>query len=719
VGLDQGGTDAAPVYLSEVTASASVRIGPVTTRIERFGVKLEISLPSAADARANLGFMNLEIAPRAPDGIALGVDVKGVVTGGGFLFHDRAQAMYAGVLQLTIQERFTLKAFGLLATKLPDGSDGYSLIVFITADDFRPYPLGMDFRLTGIGGVIAINRTFDEAAMREGLKDNTLADLLFPRDPIRRAPEIIKSMATVFPARLGCYLFGPLAKIVWGRPVMVVFELAAILEFGKRWRLIVLGRISSILPSQTNDLVRLNLDALGLIDFDEGRVEIDAVLVDSRLARKFVLTGSAALRMNFGSGPGTAFAISVGGLNPHFAPPVGFPKLERITIALASGDNPRITCSAYMALTTNTLQFGAHASLYASAGGFSVEGEIGFDVLIQPAFFRFLADFHASIQLKRGSRNLFKVAIAGSLEGVRPLRVSAKVTFEILWCDFSIRVDKTLISGDRPPLPPAVSVIGELTAALADGNAWSALLPTGEREAVVLRKLNPGAGTPPVLHPLGRLAVRQQIVPLNTERDVDTYGGAPVLGDRRFVITAASLNDSPQTPVATQDQFVPTQFFDMSDDEKLAAPSFESRDNGVVFGSDAVAFPAGESIDAPLVYETIVIDDAGGVAAPAPPPYELSPEQLAFAARANSVASAQVRTTGAARFRRVDAVPPVRLVTPGFVIASTDRLTVRAGLAAVRPLTWSEARAALRDVNRAEQAAETKWQVLPAYEVVA
>ena len=368
VGVDQGGSDAAPVYLAEVTTSASVRIGPVTTRVERFGLKLEISLPSATDARANLGFMNLEIAPRAPDGVALGVDVKGVVTGGGFLFHDRAQALYAGVLQLTIQERFTLKAFGLLATKLPDGSNGYSLIVFITADDFRPYPLGMDFRLTGIGGMIAINRTFDEAAMREGLKNNTLADLLFPRDPIRRAPEIIKSLATVFPARLGSYLFGPLAKIVWGRPVMVVFELAAILEFGERLRLIVLGRISAILPSQTNDLVRLNLDALGLIDFNERRVEVDAVLVDSRLARKFVLTGSAALRMNFGSGPGTAFAISVGGLNPHFAPPVGFPKLERITIALASGDNPRITCSAYIALTTNTLQFGAHASLYAARG---------------------------------------------------------------------------------------------------------------------------------------------------------------------------------------------------------------------------------------------------------------------------------------------------------------------------------------------------------------
>lgn len=724
VGQESG--EKGPVYLGEVTTSASVRIGPVTVRVERFGLKLEVTLPADDDATANLGFMNLDVAPRTPDGIAVGVDAKGIITGGGFLFHDRTLAQYAGVLQLaiTFKRRFTLTAFGLLSTKLPDGSNGYSFVVFITADEFTPFPLGGDFRLAGFGGMLAINRTFDQAALREGLKNKTLGNLLFPKDPIRRAPEIIHSLATVFPAKPGRYLFGPLAKILWGRPdPMVTFDLAAILEWGSNSifpsRLIVLGRISSILPSPKAELLRLNLDTLGLVDFDEGRIEFDAVLVDSRLARKFVLTGSAALRMNFGRGPGTTFALSVGGLHPRFAPPVGFPKLDRITIALASGDNPRITCSGYWAITANTIQYGAHASLYAAAGGFSVEGEIGYDVLIQPLAFRFLADFHASVQLKRGSRNLFKVVIDGALEGVRPLRVSAKVTFEILWLDFTIRVDKTLIAGDRPPLPPAVNVIGELKAALADGTAWSTLMPSGESEAVVLRKLPPGAsGALPVLHPLGRLAVRQQVVPLNTERDVDTYGGAPVAGDRRFSVTRATLNGTPQSPSATQDLFVPTQFFEMSDDEKLAAPSFESRDNGVVFGSDTIVFPAAESVDAPLVYESIVIDDAAGPAPLQRSTYTLSPEQLAFAARANAVASAPVRTTGAARFHRPDAEPPVRLTNVSYVIASTDAMALRVAPAA-RTLTWSEARAALREINRADVAAASKWQVLPAHEVVA
>src|SRR4029077_8844153 len=113
---------------------------------------------------------------------------------------------------------------------------------------------------------------FNEEAMREGLKNNTLATLLFPKDPIRNAPEIIRNLNVVFPARDGSYLFGLIVKIGWFSPTLVLLGLALILEFAGRSlrRLIVLGRISSLLPSRQEDLVRLNLDALGLIDFDEG-----------------------------------------------------------------------------------------------------------------------------------------------------------------------------------------------------------------------------------------------------------------------------------------------------------------------------------------------------------------------------------------------------------------------------------------------------------------
>ena len=146
-------------------------------------------------------------------------------------------------------------------------------------------------RCTGIGGMIAINRTFDEEAMRAGLKNKTLGTLLFPQDPIRHAPEIIRNLITTFPAR-GRLL--PDRRAGEARLVLADARLPRHrdhLELGKRLRLIVLGMISALLPTQQNDLVRLNMDALGLIDLDALSVAIDAVLVDSRLAQKFVLTG--------------------------------------------------------------------------------------------------------------------------------------------------------------------------------------------------------------------------------------------------------------------------------------------------------------------------------------------------------------------------------------------------------------------------------------------
>ena len=190
-------------------------------------------------------------------------------------------------------------------------------------------------------------------------------------------------------------------QIAWGTPPLITANLAVVLEFGARLRLLVLAQVAAILPKRENDLVRLQMDAIGMIDFDQGTAALDATLHDSRLLKKFVLTGDMAMRLKWQGSPN--FALAVGGLHPAFNPPPGFPKLERIAINLAAGDNPRIRCEAYFAMTSNTVQFGARAELYASAAGFSIQGDIGFDVLIQFDPFDFLAEFHAQVQLKRGS----------------------------------------------------------------------------------------------------------------------------------------------------------------------------------------------------------------------------------------------------------------------------------------------------------------------------
>ena len=704
----------------EVSVAAGVKIGPVSAALDRVG-----ALASFAFRDGNLGPIDADLDFKPPSGVGLSVDAHGVVSGGGFLFHDDAQGLYAGTMQLSLREQITLKAFGLIATRMPDGSRGYSLIVFITAEDFRPIPLGLGFTLLGIGGMVGVNRTFDEKVLREGLKTGTLATLLFPRDPVGNAPTLIRSLSTAFPALRGSYLLGLVAKIGWFTPTLVLMDLALILEFGTRTRLLALGRISALLPSPDNDLVRLNMEAMGVIDFDASTAAIDAVLVDSRLAHKFPVTGSAALRAGFGDGP--SFILSVGGFNPRFAAPAGLPALERVAIALSSGDNPRLLCEAYFAITSNTVQFGARASLFASAAGFSVVGDVGFDVLVQLVPIHFIADFHARLQLKRGSHNLFMVSLEGSLEGPRPLRVSGKATFEILWCDFSVHFDTTLVKGERPPLPPAVNVLAQLRQALASPASWTTERSAAQQHGVALKSLPPASATAPlVLDPLGQLSVRQQVVPLNTARDIETFGGAPVAGARRFAVTAA-LGGMALPQAALRTDFAPAQFFEMSDDEKLTAPSFEAMEAGCVFGEARAVFDPTQVIPAPLEYQPITITLHGStstpstgfssgahaalVAASAPAPYTMSAAALQTFTESGAAARAPVRRVGRARFRNDEVEPGASIAPKRWTI-----LPIADGpAAAVDPevRTFSEYQAALTLLNRAA----ARWQIVPAREV--
>jgi len=712
----------------DVSTRVTANLGPVVAVIDRVGVESSITFPQGG---GNLGVADLDLGFKPPSGVGLSVEAQGVLTGGGFLLHDPAQGMYAGVMQLSLHDAITLTAYGIIATRMPDGGRGYSLLVFITADGFKPIPLGFGFVLQSIGGMLGVNRTFDQDVLKAGLKTDALSTLLFPRDPVGNAPALIQALAAAFPPRRGSYLLGLLARITWFTPTLVQFDLALIVELGVRTRLLVLGRVSSLLPSRDNDLIRLNLDAMGVIDFDASTLAIDAVLVDSRLVHQFPITGAAAVRAQWADAAGASFVLAVGGVNPRFAPPAGFPALERVAIALSSGKNPRIVCDAYLAITANTVQFGARASLYAEAAGFSVAGDIGYDALVTLLPPHFLVDFHASMQLKRGSHNLFKVTLDGTLEGPLPLRVAGRAKFEILWCSFTVRVDFTLASGTAQTALAAVALVTELTKALADPANWSTRRAPGLAHGVALRPLPAGAGT--VLDPLGQLMVQQQAVPLNTNRDVDTFGGAPVAGPRRFQVTA-TLNGQAGAPVAGA--FAPARYFVMSDDDKLAAPSFEAMDAGMIIGDAAVSYDTAAIVAAPLDYFPITLAPVSApgspsVAAPAmtpasaaaprtaatttssspPPLYSMPFESFQRQPTTGAAARVPIRRVGRARFRYSPAAPAATVAPPRWRIVRVSDGVVAPVAATVT--TWSEYRDTLAALNRGG----AEWLMAPIHEL--
>ena len=581
-----------PVADVMVGATVSGSLGPLTVVIERFGFELTAQFPDPPTG--NLGPLDLALGFKPPSGVGLAIDAP-VVSGGGFLQFDPQKGDYSGILQLEVAETIAVKAVGLLTTRMPDGSKGFSLVVIVTAEGFAPIQLGMGFTLTGIGGLLGINRTVSVDVLRGGLKNGTLGSIMFPPDPIRNAPQIVSDLRTGFPPVRGRHVFGPMATICWGTPTILTLELALILELPEPVRLIILGRLKAILPDERAALVQVRMDAVGVIDFNKGEVSLDATLYDSRIL-EFALTGDMALRASWGAQ--SSFLLAVGGFNPRFLPPAGFPKLNRVALNLSQGDDLRLQCAAYLALTSNTAQFGARIALHAAGGGFTVDGYLGVDALFQFTPFSFVVDISAGVALRYHGHLLMGISLDGTLSGPTPWHVKGKASFDLLFFSVSVSVDHRFGRDEPAELPAAVDVLGLLIAAVNDARNWSSELPRGEHPLVTFRE--PTDTTTLRAHPLAVLTVRQRVVPLNMT--IDTFGNAPVSGANRLTLEPrradGSAGELPLSFNVTQDSFGVAQFLRLSDDERLSRPSFESKDAGLRFGSDEVDYHYDPLLDA-------------------------------------------------------------------------------------------------------------------------
>ena len=577
-------------------------IGPVEFTVDDVGLRMRLRF-----AEGNAGPFDIAAGFKPPSGLGVAIDA-GPVSGGGFLFYDPVQEQYAGALQLEFSE-IALKAVGVLTTRLPGGAAGFSLLIIVSAE-FTPVQLGLGFTLNGVGGLIGINRVVATDALRSRLTSGALESILFPADPVAHAQQLVATISTVFPPAQGRYVIGPTARIGWGTPTLVTIDIALVLELPAPVRLIILGRLRALLPDEQAALIRLQMDVMGEIDFDRREAAATAVLVDSRLA-SFPLTGAMAMRINWGDSP--TFLLAVGGFNPRFLPPVGFPRLDRVAVALGSGDNPRLRLEGYLALTSNTLQFGARVDLSVAAGGFGLAGFLSFDALMEQEPLSFVVDIAGSIAVKAGGHTLLSVTLKMTLSGPQPWHARGRASFSILFFDVTVGFDLTIGEAGPPTLPQTVDVAPLLLAALGDARSWGAQLPTGGEALVTLRTLPPTSDI--LAHPHGTLQVRQRLVPL--ERVLDRFGGDVPTGTRQFRITAATLGGEATQTEPLDDLFAPAQFSSLTNEEKLSQPSFTPMVSGVRIGERDVAF--GSPLAVELDYEQVtILAETVSSSAPAP-----------------------------------------------------------------------------------------------------
>lgn len=591
VGLAVAGTG----LQSELSASIGLSIGPIQAVVDRIGILTALNFPSSGGAPSP---SDLSFSFKPPSGVGLSVDTAGV-SGGGFLSHDDAKHEYSGVLQLQFND-LALQAFGLITTQVA-GGPGYSLLALIDAE-FPPVQLGWGFTLNGVGGILAVHRTASTDALRAALKAGTLSSVLFPKNAITNAPLILAQLDTLFPTAAGRFLFGPMALIGWGSPTLLTISLAVILELPEPIRIVLLAVLSVRLPSESNALIRINMDALGVLDFSNDTLALDATLFDSKLL-DFTLTGDMALRANWSTQ--REFLLAIGGFHPQFQPPADFPSLQRITINMPSGAVSKLRLAAYLAVTSNTVQFGAALDVFIGVSEFGLSGHLGFDALLALDPFHFDADISGSVSLTAGGDDLMSVGLDADLSGPAPWQISGKFKIHLFFFDVHKSFSHTWGQDAPSQQVDTVDVLPLLTAALADSRNWGAQLPAGTPPLVSLRTADQSAL---IAHPLARLEVHESLVPLDLA--IEKFGSASPSGTTTFTIGDYLINGSSVPRETVQDDFAPAQFFNLSDDDKLARPSFERFDAGTRYAGGLVA--SGTSVTKTITYETFYVDEPGG-----------------------------------------------------------------------------------------------------------
>jgi hypothetical protein len=646
------------------------RLGPFTATVDRIGLACQVTRRTRADILASserapaLGGLDVDLRFAPPKGIGLAIDAA-TISGGGYLFLDADGGQYAGVIQLEFNG-LTLQAIGLIATKLPGGERGFSLLVIITASGFTPINVGFGFRLTAVGGLLGLNRTANVDALRAGLRTRALDALLFPADPVADAPRILATLPAVMPARRGQFMAGVIGRFVWGVPTVMTIELGVVIELPNPLRLIILGQFVVRLPHEARVLVQLQMDVLGVIDFDRSTLAIDAILYDSHVLSQ-ELTGEMALRASWGSNP--TFLLAVGGFHPSFVPPAEFPRLARAAMTVSRGDSVRLRLEAYLALTSNTAQVGARVDLLVRAGGFSVEGHLGFDALFQFSPFMFIVDIRAGITLKWHGRTLFGVDLELTLSGPSPWHARGRATFKIWRFSKSVSFDRAIGPETPPPPLPAADPLPELIAALSDARNWGAELASSKSSLLTLREQADSRTV--LVHPLADVSVRQRIVPLGIT--IDRFGNTIPSGDRQFTVTVTITTGSlPGVVRPVLDFFAPAQFLDLTDSNKLRRPSFERMeagvriDGGVTFGGAQNPALIGEAL---VDYETVISTPEGTTLDVTP--LDVTSDELRDL-QAVEAWRTPIRSTGRGKYEAPSL--GVGVVTPRYVVASTRDL---------------------------------------------
>jgi hypothetical protein len=577
--------------------AGSLEIGPFVAVVDGIGFQVQLS-PKPRGVQGNGGAVDVTVGFKPPIGLGLSVEVPGV-RGGGYLEINHEEGRYFGVLDISLFG-LSVTAIGLIATRLPDGSDGWSMYLSISVIFPGGIPLPFGFRLSGVGGLVGVNRGLDIEALGEGVRTGALDAILFPEDAVASAPMILNAIEGIFPAQQGQFVFGPIFRLEWGAASLVTIDLGVVIQLPDPVTISLLGSIAIRIGKDDVTIIDIEVDVVGTLWPTEGRLAIDSSIRRGQIAM-LNLSGDMSVRLDLGAAQPT-FLVANGGFHPQFEQPEGFPTLSRLALNLFDEPNLRIGVEAYLAVTSNSVQFGIAAYFWAKAIGLTADGRFEIDTLIYLRPFGLTASLGFQVTIKAGSTEVLQVTLRGTLNGPQPWTVTGYAEFKILGIKKKFRVEATLGRAIAEGPQDVADIFGTVLAALRDPANWGpGAVPGTVMAALSLSSEDDGE----LLHPAGSIEVAQSIAPLGVR--LEKFGTARLGDDADYLeISAAEVGGRTVTLASVDDWFAPAQFFDMEEEDRVTAPSFESLQGGASLSRATTEFGAARV--APPGFESIIID---------------------------------------------------------------------------------------------------------------
>jgi hypothetical protein len=585
-----------------LTLGADVRgsLGPLTIIVQNVGAAFALTLPG--DGNGKPGLDSLDIRFKPPSGLAIVIDA-GVAKGGGSIFYEPGEELYAGTFELSLTA-ISVKAIVMLRTKV-DGAP-FSLLAMVYARWPGGLELGLRFTLNAVGGMVGINHRFEFEALVDALPSGALDTILFPENPVADAPRIFASLTAICTVEPGAYILALMAELGWGADYLCTLRIGIVLPLNDMRRIYLVGQIRVQCFRHLPEAIRLQLlcDAIGEIGFDPFSVRIDGRLRDSRFG-PIGIEGQLVLLLRTGADP--KFLIAAGGFHPNFkAIPAGVPAtIDRLAVSYEVGAF-KAWLKGYFAVAAGTIQFGAEIGCRYKAGSIAFHGDLGLDALIHLDPFMFEADARFNVAVEYRGHELFGVHVNATLWGPDHWRVKGHGSFSILFWDVGIDFDESWGDEVTPAAEPIV-LLEKAGEDLANDSYWQFELPMAAAAAAAVQFANSGEVGGGAVHPLATLAYRQRRFPFGI--DLDRIGSAPINGARSVPVPAFFDADTGAAIVgdAALDPFAIGEYVDLDDEARLTRPSFEPLPAGVSAGIAGYLLPEGPVVEAEVDYEPIFL----------------------------------------------------------------------------------------------------------------